>query len=219
MSATSVLIADTVQKLQRAIAESRGQPPDKALVADSRKGSVADRSDDSGAEPRDASARGTGHGSSSAPGSGTKRKYRRHPKVSQLESALSSLTYSQVDANAPERPPSAYVIFSNRMRFSTPSSATADHWLQRSERSLEARTYLSRKSQRWWVKDGRSCRPTCAKRASNKRTRQRRSTIRSWPSTKRRPSMRCTRNTWRNSRPSMVEPVPVGRLDSIVCAS
>jgi hypothetical protein len=73
---------NAAQKLQRAIAESRGQPPDKALAADSRKGSVADRSDDSGAEPRDSSARGgTGHGSSSAPGSGTKRKYRRHPKV------------------------------------------------------------------------------------------------------------------------------------------
>lgn len=89
------------RKLQRAIAESRGQPPDKALVADSRKGSVADRSDDSGAEPRDSSTRaGAGHGSS-APGSGTKRKYRRHPKA---------------DPNAPERPPSAYVIFSNQIR-------------------------------------------------------------------------------------------------------
>jgi hypothetical protein len=83
MSIPVELITDARQKLQRAIAESRGQPPDKALVADSRKGSVADRSDDSGAEHRDSSTRGTGHGSS-APGSGTKRKYRRHPKVGLL---------------------------------------------------------------------------------------------------------------------------------------
>ena len=119
MSASVELITNAPQKLQRAIAESRGQPPDKALVADSRKGSVADRSDDSGAEPRDSSTRGTGHGSS-APGSGTKRKYRRHPKVSSARThSLLLLTNSQVDANAPERPPSAYVIFSNRKMLNT----------------------------------------------------------------------------------------------------
>ena len=48
-----------------------------------------------------------------------KRKYRRHPKVSfhilciGLKSAKHLLVF-QPDENAPERPPSAYVLFSNR---------------------------------------------------------------------------------------------------------
>lgn len=68
------------QKLQRAVAEYRGQPLDKALASEARKVSSIG-SDESGAEPRDVA------GASSAAqagvvGSGTKRKYRRHPKVS-----------------------------------------------------------------------------------------------------------------------------------------
>ncbi|KAF2665969.1 hypothetical protein BT63DRAFT_45295 [Microthyrium microscopicum] len=95
------------RKLQRAIAEYRGQPPDRALAPELSKSSIdpACRSDDSGTERKDSAPRVS---NSSATGSGnppvttgTKRKYRRHPKP---------------DTNAPERPPSAYVIFSNQIR-------------------------------------------------------------------------------------------------------
>lgn len=89
--------------MQRAIAESRGQPPDRALNLES-KASIIEagyHSDDSGGENKESSG---GRGTPVAPAiggstTGTKRKYRRHPKA---------------DEHAPERPPSAYVIFSNR---------------------------------------------------------------------------------------------------------
>ncbi|KAF2222058.1 high mobility group box domain-containing protein [Elsinoe ampelina] len=45
-----------------------------------------------------------------------KRKYRRHPKVSQHAHFLDAADIEKPDENAPERPPSAYVIFSNRVR-------------------------------------------------------------------------------------------------------
>ncbi|KAI9693719.1 MAG: hypothetical protein M1822_002990 [Bathelium mastoideum] len=85
------------RKLQRAIADAKGQP-----IATLRTTSSTDepyRSDDSGGENRSSRNRTTalrGGG-----GTSTKRKYRRHPKP---------------DENAPERPPSAYVIFSNKTR-------------------------------------------------------------------------------------------------------
>lgn len=89
------------RKLQRAIAESRGQSSEKPLPINlPRAGSTAGsyRSDDSGPESK------TKQPESSNPSSGVtgaKRKYRRHPKP---------------DEHAPERPPSAYVIFSNQVR-------------------------------------------------------------------------------------------------------
>ena len=62
-----------------------------------------------------------------ATGTGGKRKYRRHPKVStflvdmlrafsNFQHLANNTCYSQADENAPERPPSAYVIFSNSER-------------------------------------------------------------------------------------------------------
>ncbi|KAF2429875.1 hypothetical protein EJ08DRAFT_262648 [Tothia fuscella] len=89
------------RKLQRAIAESRGQPAERALSLETGKISIEGgyRSEDSTNEAKESSG---GHVTPAlAPGTGTKRKYRRHPKA---------------DENAPERPPSAYVIFSNRVR-------------------------------------------------------------------------------------------------------
>src|SRR5882757_7763872 len=84
------------KKLQRAIAEYRGisyerlfGSPAQEVVPDSS------RALDSSAAP----STGTDRSSGSAPEA--KRKYRRHPKP---------------DENAPERPPSAYVIFSNKVR-------------------------------------------------------------------------------------------------------
>ncbi|KUJ22357.1 uncharacterized protein LY89DRAFT_294738 [Mollisia scopiformis] len=84
------------RKLQRKIANSRGFSSDRAL-ASPRNTPTDDRQPDElkagniKAESKDGS--GISHGA--------KRKYRRHPKP---------------DENAPERPPSAYVIFSNKMR-------------------------------------------------------------------------------------------------------
>ncbi|KAG8623200.1 hypothetical protein KVT40_008176 [Elsinoe batatas] len=45
-----------------------------------------------------------------------KRKYRRHPKVCHYAHSLDIAKIDKPDENAPERPPSAYVIFSNRVR-------------------------------------------------------------------------------------------------------
>lgn len=90
------------RKLQRAIAETRGQFHERALNPIRGKASSVDgsyRSDESASETKTAK-----KGESSAIAGGntsTKRKYRRHPKP---------------DEHAPERPPSAYVIFSNQMR-------------------------------------------------------------------------------------------------------
>ena len=87
------------RKLQRRIAESRGFSPDRALASPPRNTATDDRQADeqhantTRAEGKDAA---TGSGPQ-----GSKRKYRRHPKP---------------DANAPERPASAYVLFSNTMR-------------------------------------------------------------------------------------------------------
>lgn len=84
------------RKLQRKIAESRGLSSDQAL-ASPRATPTDDRSSDE--------KRATGVKSENKDGTsrvaGAKRKYRRHPKP---------------DESAPERPPSAYVIFSNKMR-------------------------------------------------------------------------------------------------------
>ncbi|CAI9635260.1 unnamed protein product [Alternaria burnsii] len=89
------------RKLQRAIAESRGQSSDRPLpISLARAGSTAGsyRSDDSGPE---AKAKQPDSTNTAPGGTGAKRKYRRHPKP---------------DEHAPERPPSAYVIFSNQVR-------------------------------------------------------------------------------------------------------
>ena len=85
------------RKFQRKIANSRGQSSDTALGSSTRNTPSVDRTID---EPKVISTRldareGTGVTQ------GAKRKYRRHPKP---------------DEHAPERPPSAYVIFSNTMR-------------------------------------------------------------------------------------------------------
>ena len=86
------------RKIQRKIAHSRGLSSDRALGSpghlpvDDRQ---AEEQKVGGAkeEAKDGGAGGLSQGA--------KRKYRRHPKG---------------DENAPERPPSAYVIFSNKMR-------------------------------------------------------------------------------------------------------
>ena len=86
------------RKLQRRIANARGISTDTALESPSQ--SAIDGPDDS----RNGLTKGEGGrepGSNSGTTQGAKRKYRRHPKT---------------DENAPERPPSAYVIFSNKMR-------------------------------------------------------------------------------------------------------
>ncbi|KAF2658270.1 hypothetical protein K491DRAFT_713662 [Lophiostoma macrostomum CBS 122681] len=89
------------RRLQRAIAESRGQSAERSLpIVLSKAGSVdnAYRSDDSAPETKGKRAETSAPGNT---GTSTKRKYRRHPKT---------------DEHAPERPPSAYVIFSNQVR-------------------------------------------------------------------------------------------------------
>ncbi|KAK0650103.1 Non-histone chromosomal protein 6 [Lasiodiplodia hormozganensis] len=94
------------RKLQRAIAETRGIPLerlDRAVphlhAASSVDGSY--RSDDSASETRSLNHHKRTEPPSANTGGTTKRKYRRHPKP---------------DENAPERPASAYVIFSNQTR-------------------------------------------------------------------------------------------------------
>ncbi|KAK7177884.1 HMG box protein, partial [Paraphaeosphaeria sporulosa] len=92
------------RKLQRAIAESRGQSSGRSLsIAFGKAGSV-DVSCRSGDPATETKAR-LGKFSASRTPSGAKRKYTRHPKP---------------DEHAPERPPSAYVIFSNRERRPSP---------------------------------------------------------------------------------------------------
>lgn len=88
------------RKLQREIASARGVSAQRPLrsPSPSRKGGGDDRLRGAD-ELSDAGVAEAGVGAGAAqPG---KRKYRRHPKV---------------DENAPARPPSAYVIFSNKMR-------------------------------------------------------------------------------------------------------
>ncbi|KAL0257890.1 hypothetical protein SLS55_007058 [Diplodia seriata] len=94
------------RKLQRAIAETRGIPLERLERAvpslpgaPSVDGSY--RSDDSASETRSLNHHKRAEPPSGNTGGTTKRKYRRHPKP---------------DENAPERPASAYVIFSNQTR-------------------------------------------------------------------------------------------------------
>ncbi|KAF2474524.1 uncharacterized protein BDR25DRAFT_215413 [Lindgomyces ingoldianus] len=89
------------RKLQRAIAETRGQAHDRPLPIALGKSTSVDgsyRSDDSAPESKSRQQDVLAPGNT---GTSTKRKYRRHPKP---------------DEHAPERPPSAYVIFSNQVR-------------------------------------------------------------------------------------------------------
>jgi hypothetical protein len=85
------------RKLQRRIANSRGLSSDRALESSARNTPTDDR----GTEEQKQSGTRADPKETGAGPQGTKRKYRRHPKP---------------DENAPERPPSAYVIFSNKMR-------------------------------------------------------------------------------------------------------
>lgn len=86
-----------LQKLQRAIAEWRGWGPEKSLGSPTQEGNAADGqsterfSQESGSHKEQPASAATEQ----------KRKYRRHPKP---------------DPNAPEKPPSAYVLFSNTVR-------------------------------------------------------------------------------------------------------
>ncbi|KAF2644297.1 hypothetical protein P280DRAFT_547097 [Massarina eburnea CBS 473.64] len=88
------------RKLQRAIAEFRGQSSERPLPIGLNKAGSVDGSyrsgDESGVESRIKN-----ESAAVGPTTSTKRKYRRHPKP---------------DEHAPERPPSAYVIFSNQVR-------------------------------------------------------------------------------------------------------
>ncbi|KLU87744.1 hypothetical protein MAPG_06737 [Magnaporthiopsis poae ATCC 64411] len=106
------------RKLQRRIANSRGVAPEAALASPTisptqRNLEEQQRQDAHRAETPRADA---------AVGIITKRKYRRHPKA---------------DENAPERPPSAYVLFSNKMRddlkdqhltFTEIAKLVGEHW-------------------------------------------------------------------------------------------
>ncbi|PCD37642.1 hypothetical protein AU210_006140 [Fusarium oxysporum f. sp. radicis-cucumerinum] len=82
------------RKLQRRIANARGISPSVSLVTSVRPTSEDAKSDSVQPEPTRTELPPEGQGVA-------KRKYRRHPKP---------------DENAPERPPSAYVLFSNKMR-------------------------------------------------------------------------------------------------------
>ncbi|KAM0509314.1 hypothetical protein ACHAP6_000378 [Verticillium nonalfalfae] len=81
------------RKLQRRIANSRGLAPDASLVSPIRASVEDTRTENTKPEPIKQDSKDIAVV--------TKRKYRRHPKP---------------DENAPERPPSAYVLFSNKMR-------------------------------------------------------------------------------------------------------
>ncbi|KAK3905857.1 hypothetical protein C8A05DRAFT_12364, partial [Staphylotrichum tortipilum] len=86
------------RKLQRRIANSRGIAPEASLVSPTQSSAEdlkLQQQDAVNPEPAAVEAR------EPAAVVVTKRKYRRHPKP---------------DDNAPERPPSAYVLFSNKMR-------------------------------------------------------------------------------------------------------
>ncbi|KAI9053781.1 hypothetical protein LZ554_002730 [Drepanopeziza brunnea f. sp. 'monogermtubi'] len=85
------------RKLQRKIANSRGLSSDRALA--SPRNTPTDERNVEEQKTPGVKVEGGKEPNGCAPGG--KRKYRRHPKP---------------DDNAPERPPSAYVIFSNKMR-------------------------------------------------------------------------------------------------------
>lgn len=84
------------RKLQRRIANSRGIAPDASLVSPTQSSAEELKLQD--AAKTEAAAIDSRETVGVVV---TKRKYRRHPKP---------------DENAPERPPSAYVLFSNKMR-------------------------------------------------------------------------------------------------------
>ncbi|KAI9167003.1 High mobility group protein 20A [Paramyrothecium foliicola] len=105
------------RKLQRRIANARGIAPSVSLPSpvrqpsEERKQESATRPEQLRVEPNHDNGNGV-----------TKRKYRRHPKP---------------DENAPERPPSAYVLFSNKMRedlksqnltFTEIAKLVGEHW-------------------------------------------------------------------------------------------
>ncbi|KAI0401255.1 hypothetical protein F4802DRAFT_609535 [Xylaria palmicola] len=85
--------SDATKKLQRRIANYRGVAPDASLVSPTRTSIEDVRHDLNRVDVERAEAK--------VGVTVTKRKYRRHPKP---------------DEHAPERPPSAYVLFSNKMR-------------------------------------------------------------------------------------------------------
>lgn len=87
-------LTNALQKLQRAIAEYRGIPYERLY------GQTSSEPTPEASRPSDQVVNTAGGAGNAATGS-EKRKYRRHPKA---------------DENAPERPPSAYVIFSNLVR-------------------------------------------------------------------------------------------------------
>ncbi|MCJ1387840.1 hypothetical protein MMC18_000683 [Xylographa bjoerkii] len=93
----SKLIYFALQKLQREIANARGVSLDQIVPSPIRAAS----NDDYRHGDLDNDGVGDKHDNRRGGGRGGKRKYRRHPKP---------------DENAPERPPSAYVIFSNKCR-------------------------------------------------------------------------------------------------------
>lgn len=123
------------RKLQRAIAETRGIPLERIdrplphlQAASSVDGSY--RSDDSASESKSGTKRSIPPSNNT--GNQAKRKYRRHPKP---------------DENAPERPASAYVIFSNQMRetlkgqeltFTEIAKLVGERWQTLSPNSREA---------------------------------------------------------------------------------
>ncbi|KAJ0121665.1 high mobility group protein [Diaporthe amygdali] len=86
------------RKLQRRIANARGVAPDAALASPTR-ASVEDARTE--VQKTEGSALSSTDIRENGNGVVQKRKYRRHPKP---------------DENAPERAPSAYVLFSNKMR-------------------------------------------------------------------------------------------------------
>ncbi|KAF3764953.1 hypothetical protein M406DRAFT_340462 [Cryphonectria parasitica EP155] len=87
------------RKLQRRIANARGIAPTATLVSPTQ-ANVEDTRNDAHRPDAHAPSAGDGRDGGTQPVV-QKRKYRRHPKP---------------DQNAPERPPSAYVLFSNKMR-------------------------------------------------------------------------------------------------------
>lgn len=84
------------RKLQRRIAKSRGIAPEASLVSPTQSAA-----DDLRVQETTTTEVPTAECRETIGVTVTKRKYRRHPKP---------------DENAPERPPSAYVLFSNKMR-------------------------------------------------------------------------------------------------------
>jgi hypothetical protein len=104
------------RKLQRRIANARGIAPGVSLPSPVRQPSE-ERKQEGSARP-EAPRPEPNHDTSGV----AKRKYRRHPKP---------------DENAPERPPSAYVLFSNKMRedlksqnltFTEIAKLVGEHW-------------------------------------------------------------------------------------------